>query len=197
MIDNLVLTYVTSPGSSVGECSDDEAAQFVADGINYAHSQTQSAIPVLENMAGQGNVLGSSFKQLSCIIDKVKDKSRIGVCLDTCHLFAAGYDVRTPTSFDKVLKQFDAEVGMNYLKALHLNDSKSELGSKKDRHENLGKGHIGLDCFRFIMNDTRFDHIPLILETPIKNNDFSIWKEEIALLRSFEQSPEAISVSSD
>jgi apurinic endonuclease APN1 len=136
-------------------------------------------------MAGQGSVLGSTFEQLRDIIHQVKDKTRIGVCLDTCHLFAGGYDISTKASFDKVLKEFDDIVGLELLMAMHLNDSKGELGCHADRHENLGKGYLGLEAFEYIMNNDVFNDMPLVLETPIgKNEDFTIWQKEIDLLYS-------------
>lgn len=175
--------YNFHPGSTIGACTTDQSIDHIADCINKAHAKTRSVVTVLENMAGQGNVIGSSFKELAGIIELVKDKSRIGICLDTCHLFAAGYDIRTADSFDSVLKDFDETIGLKYLKAVHLNDSKEGLNSKKDRHENLGKGKIGMGCFRFIMNDDRFNDLPLVLETPSVDGK-DIYQEEIELLYS-------------
>ena len=137
---------------------------------------------MLENTAGQGSNLGWKFEHLAHIIDKIEDKSRVGVCLDTCHMFTAGYDIRTREAYDISMAQFDNVVGFKYLMGMHLNDSKPDLGSHVDRHESIGKGKIGLDAFRFIMNDKRMDDIPLILETI----DESIWAEEIRLLYSLE-----------
>ena len=176
--------YNFHPGSTVGQCTVKQSIEHISDCINEAHLQTESVVILLENMAGQGNVIGSRFQELADIIERVKDKSRIGVCLDTCHTFAAGYDIRTPEKFDLVLKEFDSIIGRKYLKALHLNDSKTELGSHRDLHESIGKGCIGIDCFRFIMNDDRFHGIPMVLETPIKDNDYSVYKQEIELLYS-------------
>ncbi|KAI5181251.1 deoxyribonuclease IV [Nematocida sp. AWRm80] len=168
------------PGSNVGKLPIPQACKLISDCLNRCISSTKNVIVVIENMAGQGNVLGCTFEQIKLIIDGVTDKSRVGVCLDTCHLFGAGYDIRTEESFSKVLSQFDKIVGLKYLKGMHLNDSKEPLGSKKDRHESIGKGLIGLEAFRYIMNNNAFDNIPLILETP----DSSKYKQEIDLLYS-------------
>ncbi|OII74475.1 apurinic apyrimidinic endonuclease apn1 [Cryptosporidium ubiquitum] len=173
--------YNFHPGSTVGQCTKEESIKFISDCINKAHQQTHSVITVLENCA-ESKCVGYKFKELAEIIDKVKDKSRVGVCLDTCHLFAAGYDVRTAESFSKVMVEFEDVIGLKYLKAMHLNDSKGQFKSGLDRHENLGKGNIGMECFKFIMNDSRFNDIPLILETPDPNNDDRIYKKEIATL---------------
>jgi len=131
-------------------------------------TETKSVIVVLENMAGAGGSVGHKFEYLRHIIDKVEDKARVGVCLDTCHLFAGGYDVSSPEAFEQVITEFDEVVGLQYLKGMHVNDSKAALGSKKDRHENVAKGLIGKDCFSFLMNDDRFNGIPLIMETPVQ-----------------------------
>ncbi|EEA07112.1 apurinic endonuclease family protein [Cryptosporidium muris RN66] len=173
--------YNFHPGSTVGKCSKKESIKYISDCINEAHSRTDFVITVLENCA-EPKCVGYKFKELSDIIELVKDKKRVGVCLDTCHLFAAGYDVRTKDSFDSVMKDFEETVGMEYLCAMHLNDSKGQLGSGLDRHENLGLGNIGMECFEFIMNDHRFNNIPLILETPDVNNDEKIYKKEISML---------------
>lgn len=154
---------------------------LIAESINYALDKTSNVKAVIENTAGQGTNLGYKFEHLAYIIDKVEDKSRIGVCIDTCHMFTAGYDIRTRETYDKTWSDFDNIVGSKYLMGMHINDSKPPLGSRVDRHNSLGKGEIGLDAFRFIMNDERMDDIPLILETI----DSSIWKQEIELLYSF------------
>ncbi len=122
--------------------------------------------------------MGYTFEQIAKIIELIDDKNRIGVCLDTCHTFVAGYDLRTKKAYKKTMKLFEEIIGFAFLKGIHLNDSKKELGSKVDRHENIGKGKIGLEAFKFIMNDNRLDEIPMILETPV----FDIWKDEISLL---------------
>lgn len=153
----------------------------ISKGINDALDRVPNVVILLENMAGQGNVVGSTFEELKAIIDGVDDKGRIGVCLDTCHLFGAGFDIRTSEKFTNVMRRFDAIVGLGYLRAMHINDSKEPLGSKKDRHESIGKGLIGEDAFKFIMNSEMFDGIPLILETPNPEK----YKDEVALLRSF------------
>ncbi len=133
---------------------------------------------VIENTAGQGSNLGYKFEHLAHIIDKVEDKSRVGVCIDTCHMFTAGYDIRTRETYDETWNSFDKVVGREYLMGMHINDSKPPLGSRVDRHHSLGQGEIGWDAFKFIMNDSRMDDIPLILETI----DESIWAEEIRAL---------------
>jgi AP endonuclease-1 len=179
--------YNFHPGSTLGKCTTNEAIGYLTECINKAISATQSVTIVVENMAGQGNIIGSNFEELATIIDKVDDKTRIGVCIDTCHAFAAGYDLRTKTSFKQVFDDFDRIVGFKYLKAMHMNDSKGELGCCKDRHENIGLGKLGIECFRLIMNDKRFEKIPLILETPLVNNDESIYLKEIQLLYSLIQ----------
>ena len=170
------------PGSHLGKISEDECLERIADAINKTIAQTNGVKMVIENTAGQGSNLGWRFEHLAQIIDKVEDKSRVGVCIDTCHMFSAGYDIRTREAYDKSWNEFDKIVGFNYLMGMHINDSKAKFGSHVDRHNSLGKGEIGLDAFKFIMNDERMNDIPLILETI----DETIWKEEIALLYSFE-----------
>ncbi|WP_163328341.1 deoxyribonuclease IV [Desulfurobacterium thermolithotrophum] len=177
----LGLNYLNfHPGSHLGKVSEKECLRIIADSINEILDRTKKVILVLENTAGQGNNVGYRFEHLAEIIDLVKDKSRIGVCLDTCHMFAAGYDIRTKEAYEKTMKEFEDIVSFKYLKGMHLNDAKSQLGSRVDRHHSIGKGYIGLDAFKFIMNDKRLDNIPLILETPNK----LIWPEEIKLLYS-------------
>ena len=170
------------PGSHLGKISEDECLERISDAINKTIAQTNGVKMVIENTAGQGSNLGWRFEHLAQIIDKVEDKSRVGVCIDTCHMFSAGYDIRTREAYDKSWAEFDKIVGFKYLMGMHINDSKAKYGSHVDRHNSLGKGEIGLDAFRFIMNDARMDDIPLILETI----DETIWKEEIALLYSYE-----------
>jgi len=157
--------YNFHPGSAVGGIETDRALEQVSDAVNIAHSRTSGVVACVENMAGQGNHLGRTFDQLKKIIDKVKDQSRIGVCLDTCHLFVAGYDLRTREATEKVFKEFDEIIGLNYLRGIHLNDSKREHNCRVDRHENIGKGVLGLEGFKYIVNDDRFANMPLILET--------------------------------
>jgi deoxyribonuclease-4 len=161
---------------------EEHCLNVIAESINIALDKTEGVSAVIENTAGQGSNLGWKFEHLAYIIERVEDKSRIGICIDTCHMFTAGYDIRTREAYDATWKEFDEIVGFKYLMGMHLNDSKPPLGSHVDRHHSLGKGEIGLDAFRFIMNDERMDDIPLILETI----DESLWPEEIKLLYSFE-----------
>jgi len=170
------------PGSFLKKISEDECLDYIADNMNRALDVTKGVTLVLENTAGQGSNLGWKFEHLAHIIERIEDKSRVGVCIDTCHMFTAGYDIRTRKAYDISMAQFGNIVGFEYLKGMHLNDSKPDLGSHVDRHESIGKGKIGLDAFRFIMNDERMDDIPLILETI----DDSIWDQEIALLYSLQ-----------
>ena len=169
------------PGSHLKKISEQESLDLVAESINIALDKTEGVTAVIENTAGQGSNLGYAFWHLSYIIDRVEDKSRVGVCLDTCHSFAAGYDLSTEEGCDKVFAEFESEVGFKYLRGMHLNDAMKPLQSRVDRHTPLGEGFLGITPFRYIMQDTRFDGIPLILETP----DEERWAEEIALLKSF------------
>lgn len=171
------------PGSHLNQVSIDECLDRIAESINMALERTNGVTAVIENTAGQGTNLGHTFEQLAHIIDKVDDKSRVGVCLDTAHTLAAGYEIRTKEAFEETMKAFHEVVGISYLKGMHINDSKKEVGSRVDRHDSLGKGVMNMDLFSFIMNDPRFDNMPLILETP----DESIWAEEIQLLYSLVQ----------
>ncbi|MCK5784346.1 MAG: deoxyribonuclease IV [Desulfobacterales bacterium] len=171
------------PGSHLRKISETECIKRIAESINRALDRTSGVTAVIENTAGQGSNMGFTFEHLAGIIDAVEDKSRVGVCLDTCHSFTAGYDLKTEKSFKNVMDMFDRVVGFGYLKGMHLNDSKKDLGSRVDRHENIGKGLLGLELFGFIMNDRRFEEIPMILETP----DSDIWAEEIRLLYSLEE----------
>lgn len=167
------------PGSHLNKMSEEACLTRIAESINLALSQTRGVTAVIENTAGQGTNLGYRFEHLAAIIDGVEDQTRVGVCLDTCHSFSAGYDLVTPEGYEKTLSHFDAVVGFSYLKGLHLNDGKKPMGSRVDRHESIGEGTLGLEVFRMIMNDPRFDNIPMILETP---ND-SRWAEEIRMLK--------------
>ncbi len=169
------------PGSHLREISESECLTRIAESINLALDQTEGVTAVIENTAGQGSNLGHSFAQIAEIIEQVEDKTRVGVCLDTCHLFAAGYDLRTAESCAEVFSDFSDTVGFEYLCGMHLNDSKGGLNSRLDRHHSLGQGEIGLDVFRFLMADDRFRGIPLVLETI----DETIWADEIQLLRQF------------
>lgn len=169
------------PGSHLREISEDECLTLIAESINKAFEKTSGVTVVLENTAGQGSNLGYKFEHLASIIDQVDDKSRMGVCIDTCHSFSAGYDLRTIQACKNTFKQFNDIVGMKYLRGMHLNDSKTPFESRKDRHHSLGQGSIPLLAFEFIMQDKRFDDIPLILETV----DDSIWPQEIEMLNKF------------
>lgn len=168
------------PGSHLREISVEECLARIADSINWAIERTSDVICVIENTAGQGSNVGNKFEEIAAIIKQVKEKSRVGVCIDTCHSFAAGYDLRSEESYNAVMEEFDRQIGFDKLCGFHLNDAKGELGGRLDRHESLGKGKIGMECFRLIASDRRFDNIPLILETP----DPDIWAEEIKVLRS-------------
>ena len=168
------------PGSHLNLISIEDCLKRIAESINIVLDKTKGVAAVIENTAGQGTNLGYSFEQLRIIIDNVEDKSRVGVCIDTCHAYTAGYDVKTPEGFKETFKKFSDIIGFEYLKGMHLNDSKKELGTRVDRHDNIGKGFLGEDLFRMVMNDDRFDNIPLILETP----DESLWEKEIKMLYS-------------
>lgn len=169
------------PGSHLKKISEEECLDRIAESINLAHQAVPEVIAVIENTAGQGTNLGWRFEHLAHIISKVEDKSRVGVCIDTCHTFTAGYDLRTKEACEETFAEFDRVVGMHYLRAMHLNDSKIPLAGKVDRHHSLGKGEIGWDCFEYIAKDPRFDSIPLILETI----EPEIWADEIQQLRLF------------
>lgn len=169
------------PGSHLGKITEEESLDRIAESINLALDRTQGVTAVIENTAGQGSNLGFRFEHLAYLIDRVEDKSRVGVCIDTCHAFAAGYDLRTAEACEKTFAELDSIVGFEYLKGMHLNDAMKILGSRVDRHTPLGEGMIGMECFRYIASDKRFDGIPLILETP----DEARWAEEIARLKAF------------
>ncbi len=169
------------PGSYLKKITPEQCLDFIVESMNETLRVTKDVTLVIENTAGQGTNLGFDFAHLGYLIDNSIDKDRVGVCIDTCHMFTAGYDIRTREAYDKTWNEFDSIIGSQYLKGMHINDSKPDLGSRVDRHHSLGEGKIGLDAFRFIMNDNRMDDIPLILETI----DDSIWKEEIELLYSF------------
>ncbi|WP_070962462.1 deoxyribonuclease IV [Vibrio sonorensis] len=169
------------PGSHLKALSEKECLSRIAESINFAISEVPDVVAVIENTAGQGTNLGWKFEHIAEIIDQVDDKSRVGVCIDTCHTFAAGYDLRTFDACEHTFAEFDSVVGMHYLRAMHLNDSKIELGGKVDRHHSLGEGEIGWNCFEYIAKDDRFNGIPLILETI----NPEIWNEEIQQLRKF------------
>jgi len=168
------------PGSHLKAINEEECLSRIAESINIALNKTQGVTAVIENTAGQGTNMGHKFEQLKFIINKVEDKSRVGVCIDTCHAYTSGYDIKTPDGFRETFTLFDKIIGFNFLKGMHINDSKKELGSRVDRHDNIGKGILGEDFFRLLMNDARFDNMPLILETP----DESLWEDEIKYLYS-------------
>ena len=169
------------PGSHLNRIPVDKCLDRIAESINIALDKTHGVTAVIENTAGQGSNLGFEFEHLAHIIDKVEDKSRVGFCIDTCHAFAAGYDLRTAEACDDSFARLDRIVGLKYLRGMHLNDALKVMGSRVDRHAPLGKGTLGVECFRYIARDARFDGIPLILETP----DESLWAEEIARLKAF------------
>ncbi|GAA0518094.1 deoxyribonuclease IV [Tatumella terrea] len=168
------------PGSHLQQIAEEDCLKRIAESINIALDQTQGVTAVIENTAGQGSNLGFRFEHLAEIIHHVEDKSRVGVCIDTCHAFAAGYDLRTVEECENTFREFGRIVGFDYLRGMHLNDAKSEFGSRVDRHHSLGEGNIGNTVFSWLMKDPRFDGIPLILETV--NPD--IWKDEIAWLKA-------------
>ena len=170
------------PGANLGETSVSECLAQIAEGINICLERTEGVKAVIENTAGQGSNLGFTFEQIAEIIDAVEDKSRVGVCIDTCHATAAGYDILTEEGYRTMMKSYEELIGLDYLCGMHLNDSKKGVGSRVDRHESLGDGEIGIAPFEWIIRDPRTDHIPLILETPNPDR----WADEIALLRTFE-----------
>ncbi len=182
-VEQLGLKYLNfHPGSHLKKISEEECLDLISESVNHAIKETESCVFVIETTAGQGSNLGYKFEHLAYIIDKVKDKVRIGVCIDTAHIFAAGYDIRTKEAYEATMKEFDEIVGFKYLKGMHINDSKAKFASRVDRHHSLGKGEIGIDAFKFIMQDERIDNIPLVLETI----EPELWPEEIKMLRSFE-----------
>lgn len=194
-----ITLYNFHPGNSVGG-DRSTAIAHLAKNLNRAHKETSTVITLLENMAAGGNVLGSTFEDLRDVIALVDDKSRVGVCLDTCHAFAGGYDLRNKEALDATLSQFDELVGMKYLRALHLNDSKAPFQSHRDLHANIGTGFLGLRAFHAVVNESRFEGLPMVLETPIEVRDESgnlvkddkgkekedkgIWAREIKMLES-------------
>jgi deoxyribonuclease-4 len=168
------------PGNHLNAISVEECLSRIAESINLSHDKTKGVIAVIENTAGQGTNLGHTFEQIKFIIDKVEDKSRVGVCIDTCHAYTSGYDVKTLKGFNETFAQFEKVIGLKYLKGIHLNDSKKDFGTRVDRHENIGTGFLGDETFSILVNDNRFDNMPLILETP----DDTLWEAEIRKLYS-------------
>jgi len=166
------------PGSHLKLTDEETCLRTIAESINITLDKTSGVTAVIENTAGQGTNLGHTFEQIRYIIDQVEDKGRVGVCIDTAHSYAAGYDIKSLEGFDSTFSEFDRIVGFGFLKGMHINDSKKDLGTRVDRHDQIGNGFLGNDVFTRLMNDPRFDDIPLILETP----DESRWKEEIAFL---------------
>jgi deoxyribonuclease-4 len=175
------------PGGHLNIISEEECLARIAESINIALDKTKGVIAVIENTAGQGSNMGYKFEQLRFIIDKVVDKSRVGVCIDTCHAFVSGYNIKTTEGYEETFNKFDNIVGFKYLKGIHLNDTKKELGTKVDRHDSIGKGFLGQNTFSMIMNDSRFDNLPLILETP----DELLYEAEIKILYSLVVGPPA------
>jgi deoxyribonuclease-4 len=174
------------PGSHLNGIGIEECLVRIAESINVALEKTSGVTAVIENTAGQGTNLGHTFEQLRFIIDNVEDKSRVGVCIDTCHAYTSGYDVKSPDGFKKTFDSFGEIIGFEYLKGLHLNDSKKDFATRVDRHDNIGLGFIGEEPFSILMNDPRFDNIPLILETPVE----SLWEAEIKKLYSLILTPQ-------
>ncbi|MDX9773637.1 MAG: deoxyribonuclease IV [Bacteroidales bacterium] len=171
------------PGSHLGKMTEEECLDLIAESVNIALEKSSGVTAVIENTAGQGTNLGYRFEHLKHIIDKVEDKTRVGVCIDTCHAFTSGYDLSTAEGFKKVFDEFERIVGFRYLRGMHLNDSKKAFGTRVDRHDSLHNGYLGDEVFSQIMNDHRFDGMPLILETP----DETLWAEEIRYLYSLQK----------
>jgi len=166
------------PGSHLNLSSEEECLRTISESINITLDKTSGVAAVIENTAGQGTNMGHTFEQIRYIIDHVEDKGRVGVCIDTAHSFAAGYDIKSIDGFESTFNEFDRIIGFSYLKGMHINDSKKDMGTRVDRHDQIGDGFLGSDVFIRLMNDPRFDDIPLILETP----DETKWKEEIEFL---------------
>lgn len=166
------------PGAHLNKVSEEDCMNTIAESINLILQKTKGVAAIIENTAGQGSALGHRFEHLKYIIDRVEDKTRVGVCFDTCHAYAAGYDIKSEEGYARTFRDFDSIIGLNYLRGFHLNDAKKGLGSRVDRHESIGKGDLGPETFARIMNDPRFDNMPIILETP----DEELWAEEIGWL---------------
>ena len=170
---------VLHPGSPLGRMEDEACMDQIAGLLNRAIAEVPAVTAVYECTAGQGSNLGYTFQQLAGLIDRIDDKTRVGVCLDTCHLHAAGYDLTSAAAYERTMREFERVVGLRYLAGAHLNDSKTALGSRVDRHQSLGRGTMGWEPFRLLMNDPRFDDLPLITETI----DQTLWAEEVAELK--------------
>jgi deoxyribonuclease-4 len=168
------------PGSHLKTISEEKCLRRIAESINIVLDKTKGVTAVIENTAGQGTNMGHKFEQIRFMIDNVDDKSRVGVCIDTCHAYTSGYNIKSPEGYTETFNMFDKIIGFKYLRGMHINDSKKELATRVDRHDNIGKGYLGEDVFRMLMNDGRLDNIPLILETP----DESLWEAEIKNLYS-------------
>jgi deoxyribonuclease IV len=166
------------PGAHLNKISEDDCIKVIAETINICLLNTNGVTAVIENTAGQGSAIGYKFEHLRSIIDLIDDKSRVGVCIDTCHAYAAGYDIKDADGYELTFREFDSIVGLEYLKGFHLNDARKGLASRVDRHESIGLGDLGEEVFIRLMNDPRFDNIPIILETP----DEEAWEEEIEWL---------------
>jgi len=166
------------PGSHLNKTSEEACLKTIAESVNIALDKTNGVMAVIENTAGQGTNMGHTFEQIKYIIDRVEDKNRVGVCIDTAHAMAAGYDFLSEDSYKKFWDEFDKIIGFKYLKGMHLNDSKKDVGTRVDRHASIGEGFLGKNVFKNLMQDQRIDEIPLILETP--NPD--LWEKEIKLL---------------
>ncbi len=180
-VEKLNLTLLNfHPGSGVGKIKESETISLIADGMKAVLDDTENAVLLVEGTAGQGNHVGYTFEHLAQLLELSAGGKRVGICLDTCHLYGAGYDLRSSDAYDQTIRSFDSIVGLNRLKAIHLNDSKIELGSRKDRHEKLGEGYLGLEAFENIMADKRLNELPFILETP----DPDSWAKEIETLYS-------------
>jgi len=180
------------PGSTCGKISRQEGIRLVAEGINRVHKETSGSVVklVLENMCCQGDTLGGDFKELKLIIDQVEDKTRVGVCLDTCHAMAAGYDLSVAEGFEKFCSEFETLVGWQWLVGVHVNDSLGPAGSHRDRHANIGHGMIGEEGFRRILNCSHFADLPMILETPPQNESVEDgYRAELELLRGLVEGP--------
>ncbi|MBN2399091.1 MAG: deoxyribonuclease IV [Candidatus Aminicenantes bacterium] len=180
-VEMLGLNYLNfHPGSHLGLMEENKCLKTIAVGMKRILAETGQVSLLLETTSGQGGYVGYRFEHLATILEQVNQKERTGVCLDTCHIFAAGYDIRTAETYEKTMKRFDEIIGGQYLLAAHVNDSKVDLGSRKDRHDSIGRGKLGMEAFRMMMNDPRFEDLPLILETI----DDSLWESEIKLLYS-------------